>query len=41
MLYSYSSDVGLPGYCVFWFFAYLIHCLETNRCVVITGMASD
>ena len=41
LLYSYSSDVGLPGYYVFWFYAYLLHCPETNRCVVITGTASD
>jgi hypothetical protein len=40
-IYSYSSDMGLPGYFVFWFFAYLIHYSDTNRCVAITGMSSD
>lgn len=40
-LYSYSSDVGIPGYCVFWFFAYLIHHHDTKRCFVITGISSD
>ena len=39
--FSYSSYVGLPGYYVFWFFAYLIHHSDTRRCVVITGMSSD
>ncbi len=40
-IFSYSSDVGLPGYYVFWFFAYLIHHSDAGRCVVITGMSSD
>ncbi len=40
-IYSYGSDVGLPGDYVFWFFAYLIYNSNANRCVVITGMASD
>ncbi len=40
-IYSYDSDVGLPGDYVFWFFAYLIHNPNANRCVVITGMSSD
>ncbi len=31
---TYSSDVGLPGYYVFWFFAYLIHAPLTKRCGV-------
>lgn len=41
ILISYNGDTGLPGYFVFWFFAYLIHDAEKSRCVVITGMASD
>lgn len=38
---SYNNDAGLPGYCVFWFFAYLIHSPSKGRCLVLTGMSSD
>jgi hypothetical protein len=38
---SYNCDIGLPGYYVFWSFAFLIHCPQSNRCSVITGMSSD
>jgi hypothetical protein len=40
-IFSYSSDAGLPGYNVFWFFAYLVHHSDPSRCIVITGMSSD
>jgi len=38
---SYNCDIGLPGCYVFWFFAFLIHCPQNDRCQVITGMSSD
>jgi hypothetical protein len=38
---SYSSDVGIPGYPVYWFFAYLIHCSKCGRCLVLAGTSSD
>ncbi len=38
---SYNNDTGLPGYYVFWFFAYLIHCPSKRRCLILTGMSSD
>lgn len=41
IIFHYSSETGLPGYSVWWSFAYLIHDPSTNRCVVITGSASD
>ena len=40
-IYTYGSDTGLPGYYVYWFFAYLVHYPNANRCVVITGMSCD
>jgi hypothetical protein len=38
---SYNDDTGLPGFYVFWFFAFLLHCPANGRCLVITGMSSD
>jgi hypothetical protein len=38
---SNNNDTGLPGYYVYWFFAYLIHCPANRRCLVLTGMSSD
>ncbi len=41
VILSYNNDTGLPGYYVFWFFAYLIHCPSKRRCLILTGMSSD
>ena len=40
-IYSYNSEVGLPGYDVFWSFCWLIHNVEQGRCVLLYGGSSD
>jgi hypothetical protein len=40
-LHSYGNETGLPGYPVFWFFAFALHDRSQRRCVVITGSSSD
>ncbi|MCY1081564.1 hypothetical protein [Archangium lansingense] len=40
-LHSYPDERGLPGYVVFWSFAYVLHHRAQRRCVVITGSSSD
>lgn len=40
-VYSYGSEVGLPGYHVFWRFAWLIHSPAQKRCVFLYGVSSD
>ena len=40
-LHEYPDETGLPGYRVFWFFAYVLHDRTRRRCVVITGSSSD
>ncbi|WP_143195230.1 hypothetical protein [Archangium sp. Cb G35] len=40
-LHDYPDETGLPGYSVYWFFAYVLHDRMRRRCVVITGSSSD
>lgn len=40
-VYSYSSDVGLPGYYTYWFEAYVLHDTESGTVLCFTAVASD
>jgi hypothetical protein len=40
-IHSYNSEVGLPGYDVFWSFSWLIHNAAQKRCVFLYGGSSD
>ncbi|MDY7227623.1 hypothetical protein [Hyalangium rubrum] len=40
-IYEYPSDKGLPGYTVFWFYAYVLHDRKQGRWIVLMGSSSD
>lgn len=40
-IYSYNSEIGLPGFNIFWSFSWLIHNAAQKKCVFLYGGSSD
>lgn len=41
VIYSYNSDVGLPGYYMFWFSAFVLDNTASQTALILSAVASD